>query len=210
MSILIAAASAFFAYEASKDAYVSDRRSELIDVVAQLNVSVQNGELEEESAFLIAQAIWLTETVPDVPAVVYRQIAEAIVIETPVDKENALPLLEEAMKRAGADNNEYEQVSVLQVRAGIYEDQGELERMRDDYETAVQLSAAYDGPNLLRQHAVPAFTHVYWGRAEVRAGECAAAVEQLSAAREHASFVTHTILEEWMTGLDEQIAGCSQ
>lgn len=210
LSLLIAAASAFFAYDASQDAYVSDRRSELIAVVTQLNENVSNGELEEGSEFLIAQAVWLAGTVPDVPPAVYRQIATAIVNETPTYQENALPLLEEAMKRAAADDDEYEQVAALRVRAGIHEAQGDLERMREDYEYAIELSAAYDGPNLQRQHTVPAFTHAFWGYAEVRARECEAAADQLAAAREHAEIITGANLDEWINGLAEQVTVCSQ
>jgi hypothetical protein len=209
LSLLIAAASAFFAYDASQDAYVSDRRSELITVVSQLNENVLNGELEEGSEFLIAQAVWLAKTVPDVPAAVYRQIAEAIVTETPTYEENALPLLDEAMKRAALEGDEYEQVAALRVRAGIYEAQGDLKRMRKDYRDAIELSAAYDGPNLQRQHTVPAFTHAYWGYAEIRAGDCAAAADHLTAARKHAAIITGTNLDEWIAGLDAQVTACS-
>jgi tetratricopeptide (TPR) repeat protein len=210
LSLVIAAASAFFAYDASQDAYVSDRRSELIAVVAQLNENVLNGELEEGSDFLIAQAVWLADTVPDVPSAVYRQIATAIVNETPTYQENALPLLEEAMKRAAAEDDEYEQVAALRVRANIYEAQGDVARMREDYEEAIELSASYDGPNLQRRHTVPAFTHAFWGYAEIRAEDCAAAADQLAAAREHAAIITGSNLDEWINGLDSQVTACSQ
>ncbi|TFD73630.1 hypothetical protein [Cryobacterium gelidum] len=210
LSLLVAAASAFFAYGASQDAYLSDRRSELIAVVTQLNENVLNGELEEGSEFLIAQAVWLAGTVPDVPSAVYRQIATAIVNETPTYQENALPLLEEAMKLAASDEDEYEQVAALRVRAGIYEAQGDLERMRKDYADAIELSAAYSGPNLQRRHTVPAFTHAFWGYAEIRAGECKAAADQLAAARKHAEIITGANLDEWVNGLDAQVTACSQ
>lgn len=209
LSLIIAAASAFFAYEASQDAYVSDRRSELISVVTQLNENALDGELEEGSEFLIAQAVWLTGTVPDVPAAVYRQIAQAIVAETPTYQENALPLLDEAMKRAVAEHDEYEQVAALRVRAGIYEAQRDLGRMRRDYERAIELSAAYGGPNLQRRHTVPAFTHAFWGYAEIRAGECDEAANQLAAARQHADIITGTNLDKWIKGLAAQVAACS-
>lgn len=208
LSLLVAAASAVFAYNASRDAFVSDRRSELITVVTQLNEKSQDSELEEGAEFLIAQAVWLTRTVPDVPAAVYRQIAAAIVNETPTYQEEALPLLEEGLKRAAATDDEYEQVAALRVRAQIYESQSELEAMRADYRSAIALSAAYDGPNLQRQHTVPAFTHVYWGQAEARAGKCDDAADQLSSARRHAAVITGSNLEEWMAALDAAIQAC--
>lgn len=209
LSLLVAAASALFAYDASRDTYVSDRRSELIDIVSTLNEKALDGELEEGSEFLIAQAVWLTETVPDVPAAVYRQIANAIVTDTPAYVENALPLLDIALERAAADDDEYEQVAALRVRASIFEAQGDLERMRRDYEEAITLSADYTGPNLQRRHTVPAFTHAYWGYAEIRAGECGAAEEQLVAAREHAAVITGTNLDQWIEGLATEVASCT-
>lgn len=210
LSLLIAAASAVFAHDASRDAYVSDRRSELISNVTQLNEKAADGELEEGSEFLIAQAVWLVGTVPDVPPAVYRQIASAIVADTPAYLENALPLLEEALERAATENDEYEQVAALRVRASIYEAQGRLEKMRNDYEEAIELSAAYHGPNLQRRHTVPAFTHAFGGYAEVRAGECKAAADHLAAAREHQEIITGTNLDEWISGLDAQVAACSE
>ena len=210
LSLLIAAASAIFAYDASRDAYVSDRRSELIAIVTQLNEKASDGQLEEGSEFLIAQAVWLVETLPDVPAAVYRQIASAVVAETPTYQENALPLLEEAIERAAAAGDEYEQVAALRVRASIYEAQGRLEQMRNDYEDAIELSAAYDGPNLQRRHTVPAFTHAYWGYAEIRGGQCKAAADQLAAAREHQEIITGTNLDEWINGLDAEVTACSE
>lgn len=208
LSIVIAAASAVFAYDASQDAYVSDRRSELIAVVSQLNEKASDGELEEGSEFLISQAIWLTDNVPDVPAAVYRQIASAIVNETPAYLEKALPLLETALGRAAAENDEYEQVAALRVRASIHESLGDLDRMREDFAEAVRLSEEYDGPNLQRRHTVPAFTHAFWGSAEVRAGDCDAAAENLAAAREHAEIITGSNLDEWIASLADAVERC--
>lgn len=209
LSLLVAALSAFFAFEASKDAYVSDRRTELIALVTQLNEKGQDGQLEEGAEFLIAQAVWLAGTVPDVPAAVYRQIAEAIVDETPTYQENALPLLEEALVRAAANDDEYEQVAALRVRARVFEAQGDLDGMRKDFRAAIELSAGYDGPNMMRRHTVPAFTHAFWGYAEVRAGECEAAADHLSAARDHAAVITGTNLDEWINGLHTGVEGCA-
>jgi hypothetical protein len=208
LSLVVAAASAIFAYDASQDAYVSDRRSELIAVVTQLNEKSRDGKLEEGAEFLIAQAVWLAGTVPDVPAAIYRQIATAIVDETPTYQENALPLLEEAMKRAAANDDEYEQVAALRVRARILEAEGDLAGMRKDYGEAIAFSAAYDGPNVQRQHAVPAFTHVFWGSAESRAGDCKAAAAHLSSAREHAAIITGANLDESINGLDAEVKAC--
>lgn len=209
ISVLVAIASAVFAYNAAQDSYISDRRSELIAVVAQLDEKTRDGDLEEEAGFLIAQAVWLTGTVPDVPAAVYRQIANAILEETPAYQEDALPLLEEALRRSAAVGDEYEQVAALKVRARIFEAQGDLEKMREDYGNAIGLSASYIGPNLQRRHTVPAFTHASWGYAEVRAGECDAAAVQLSEAREHAAVITGPNLDEWITGLEVAVDGCS-
>lgn len=208
VSLLIAAVSAVFAYNASQDSYVSDRRSELIAVISQLNERVNNGELEEGAEFVIAQAIWLTGTVPDVPAAIYRQIASAIVYETPAYQEDALPLLDEALQRAAAVDDEYEQVAALRVRASIFEAQGDLERMRQDYEEAIRLSAQYDGPNVQRRHTVPAFTHAFWGAAEVRAGDCGAAAEHLALAQEHAAVITGSNLDEWIASLELAVQAC--
>lgn len=209
LSLLVAAASAIFAYNASQDAYESDRRSELIAVVTQLNEMSLDGELEEGAEFLIAQAVWLAGTVPDVPAAVYRQIAAAIVDETRTYQENALPLLEEAMKRAAATDDEYEHVAALRIRARILEAQGDLAGMRKDYTEAIALSAAYDGPNLQRRHTVPAFTHVFWGSAETRADACDAAADQLASAREHAAVITGSNLDERINGLEVELEACS-
>lgn len=208
LSLLIAAVSAVFAYDASRDAYVSDRRSELITVVSQLNEKSLDGVLDESSGFLISQAVWLASTVPDVPAAVYRQIASAIVAETPTYQEDALPLLEQAIKLAARDNDEYEQVAALRVRAKIHESGGDLEGMRDDFAAAIALSATYDGPNAQRRHTVPAFTHAFWGHAEVRAGECEAAADQLTSARKHQAIITGSNLDEWIASLDAQVRTC--
>lgn len=208
LSLLVATLSALFAFQASRDAYESDRRSELIATVTQLNTLSQDGKLEEGSEFLIAQATWLVNTVPDVPPAVYRQIAAAIVNETPTYAESALPLLNEAMKRAAATNDEYEQVAALRIRASIFEAEGDLEGMRRAYGQAIGLSASYDGPNIQRQHTVPAFTEVYWGYAEARAGECSAAAEHLATAREHAAIITGSNLDQWISGLDAAVTAC--
>ena len=72
-----------------------------------------------------------------------------------------IPPADARRKRAAADGDEYERVAALRVRARIYEAQGDLEGMRKDYGDAIELSAAYDGPNLQRRHTVPAFTHAY-------------------------------------------------
>lgn len=208
LSLIIAAASAVFAYDASQDAYVSDRRSELIAVVSQLNEKAADGDLEEGAEFLIAQAVWLTGTVPDVPAAVYRQIATAIVNETPAYQEEALPLLESALSRAAVEGDECEQVAALRVRASIHESQGELDRMRDDYTEAVRLSDEYAGPNLQRRHTVPAFTHLFWGDAEIRAGQCDTAAEHLTAARQHAAVITGSNLHAWIASLESAVEAC--
>lgn len=208
LSLVVAVVSAAFAYQSSRDSYVSDRRSELISAVSQLSEASGDGELDEDTVFLIAHASLLVDTVPDVPAAVYRQIAQAIVEETPTYQEDALPLLDEAIARAGALGDEYEQVAALRTRARIYDAQGDLPAMRADYRSAIALSAEYDGPNLQRKHTVPAFTHVFWGMAEAGAGDCAQADAQLGLAREHAAVLTGSNLDAAIDGLSTAVDAC--
>jgi hypothetical protein len=50
----------------------------------------------------VTQATWIASDVPDVPASVYRQLGEALVNDSPIYQEDALPLLDRAIELAAS------------------------------------------------------------------------------------------------------------
>jgi hypothetical protein len=152
----------------------------------------------------VTQATWIASDVPDVPASVYRQLGEALVNDSPIYQEDALPLLDRAIELAARTNDEYEQVSARRVKARIYEGQGDLNARRNEYQLAVALSDEYSGANPQRRHTVPAFTHVFWGEAEIRHHNCEEAARQPQLARQHAEHLTgeplDTRMRIWKSG----------
>jgi tetratricopeptide (TPR) repeat protein len=209
LSFIVATVSAVFAYTLSRDAYESDRRSELIGYLQEFNrLSAEGGLQEDEAQTLVAQASWIVSSVPDVPPAVYRQLGQALLNEAPIYQEEALPFLDRAIELARVNKDEYEQIAALRTKARIYENQREIEAMRDQYQLAVALSDDYEGPNIQRRHTVPAFTHVYWGGAEARSGYCEKAAEQHTLAQEHAAILTGSNLDEEIRQLESSIQEC--
>ena len=208
-SVIVAVISATVAYSSSRETYVSAQRGALVEYLQELNRLAQNDVLEESVAqTLVAQATWILPDVPDVPAVVYRQLGEALVNDSPTYQEDALPLLDRAIELASKTDDEYEQVAARRLKARIYEGEGDLAAMRNEYRLAVGLSEQYSGPNLQRRHTVPAFTHVFWGEAETRARNCEEADRQHRLAQGHAEHLTGENLDTRIRGLATAIQAC--
>ena len=100
-SFVVAVISAVIAYKSSNENYEREQRAALIDAVQDLNRLSQNDQLDESVArAMVAQATWVANEVPDVPAAVYRQLGEALVNDSPAYQEDALPLLDQAIELA--------------------------------------------------------------------------------------------------------------
>ena len=80
--------------------------------------------------------------------------------------------------------------------------------MRNEYQRAAALSEEYSGSNLQRMHTVPAFTHVFWGEAEIRAHNCEEATRQSQLAQQHAQHLTGSNLEPRIRALEESSQAC--
>lgn len=209
LSLIVAATSAIFSYISTRDAYVSDRRSELIGYLAQLNdLYEEEGLQENEALTLFTTAEPIARTLTDVPATVYRQLGEALVRESPAYGDLALPVLDRAIGLAETGGEEYEQVAARRNKATIHEQQGRADLMRNEYRQAVEDSKTYKGDNLDRLHAVPAYTHVAWGLAEARARQCEAARRQLELAKEHAKAFTGAEVNAAVEGLGASADAC--
>jgi tetratricopeptide (TPR) repeat protein len=209
VSVIVAVISATIAYTASKETYVSAQRAALIEYLQELNRLAQDDQLNESVAqTLVAQAKWIVSDVPDVPAAVYRQLGEALINDSPIYQEDALPLLDRAIELAARTEDEYEEVNGRRLKAKIYERQGDLAAMRNEYQLAVALSAEYSGPNPYRRHSVPAFTHLFWGQAEISFQNCEEAARQHQLAQQHAKHLTGPNLSSRMTDLEKSIQAC--
>jgi tetratricopeptide (TPR) repeat protein len=208
-SVIVAVISANIAYTSSKENYVREQQAALIDYLQELHRLAQNDQLDEDTAHtLVAQARWIVSEVPDVPAAVYRQLGEALIKDSPIYQEDALPLLDRAIELAARTDDEYEEVTARRLKAAIYLRQGNLAAMRNEYQLAVALSDEYSGPNPERRHAVPAFTHVFWGQAEIRFHNCEEAARQYQLAQQHAKHVTGRNLNTLMSDLEKSIQAC--
>jgi hypothetical protein len=208
-SFIVAVIAAAISYTSSKETYVREQRAALIQTVQELNRLAQDDKLDESVAqTLVAQATWIASKVPDVPAAVYRQLGESLVNDSPAYQEDALPLLDRAIELASRTDDEYEQVTARRLKARIYEGEGDLAAMRNEYQLAVALSDEYSGRNLQRMHTVPAFTHVFWGEAESRAHNCEEAARQYQLAQQHTKHLTGSNLDAVMNHLEKSIQAC--
>jgi hypothetical protein len=208
-SVIVAVISATIAYTSSKETYVSAQRAALIEYLQELHRLAQDDQLDESvTQMLVAQARWVVSDVPDVPAAVYRQLGAALITDSPIYQEEALPLLDRAIELAARTEDEYEEVTARRLKAKVYERQGDLADMRREYQLAIALSDEYSGPNPYRRHSVPAFTHVFWGEAEISFHNCEDAARQHELAQQHAKYLTGRNLDTRMSNLEKSIQAC--
>jgi hypothetical protein len=208
-SVIVAVISASIAYTSSKETYVSTQRAALIEYLQELHRLGQDDVLDESVAqTLVAQARWIVSDVPDVPPAVYRQLGEALINDSPIYQEDALPLLDRAIELAARTEDEYEEVYARRLKARIYAGEGDLAAMRNEYQLAVTLSDKYSGPNLQRRHAVPAFTHIFWAQAEISFHNCEEAARQHQLAQQHAKYFRARNLNNRMSDLEKSIQAC--
>jgi tetratricopeptide (TPR) repeat protein len=185
VSLLISLVSSGFTIIHEQEKDTSQLRAELVGYVQSLTQLSARQANEDEVYTVATQASEIALKLPDIPATMYRRIAESIINYTSyLDK--ADPLLDKAIQRAVASNDFYEQILVHRVRANSMAKNRNLEGARREFRSAIDISEKYNGRNWVLKNYAPIYTAIYSGIWEFNFGNCVDANKSLVQAKRYA------------------------
>jgi hypothetical protein len=215
VSLILAALSLIFTIAhnnrdeaANKREEVSRQRAEIIEYTGKIatlsaDPSGQNHTFEIQA--LSTQAVALLPNVPNVPAAIYAQLAEAM-INNADNFDTAEMLLNESITRAVAANDIQQQIYSHRLMARIsYRDQ-DLDRLRKEYLAAVSASDTYQGKHQnIMKYGYGSFTLAFWAEDEASLKHCEEAYAHLESAREWAKSAFYPGLKDHLDATQKTV-----
>jgi hypothetical protein len=211
ISLLVAALSVVFSIIQYNRSQVSQRRAELIEYTRQVIAwSADSENHTNEISAISSQAAALLPTVPDVPPIIYRTLAEGLITDT-ADLDRAESLLNEAQARAETSNNVAEEIYAHRLKARIAYIDRDVSAMRRERAISVSISDSYSGRHKTTfVYSFGGFSRVFWAQDEAVIGSCRIAREQLAKAIEinttYRNTSLETEIEEAQRNLDTRLA----
>jgi hypothetical protein len=185
VSLLVAALSVVISMVHSNRTETSQRRAELIEYARQVvTLSADSKYHGDEITAISSQAAALLPTVPRVPPIIYRVLAEGLITDTG-NFEMAGSLLNEAQARAESSNDVAEQIYVHRLKARLAYISRDVDGMRRERAASISISDRYTGKyKLTFVHTYGGFSHIFWAEDELGIGTCDVARRELAKAEQ--------------------------
>ena len=196
VSLLVAALSVAFSLVQNNRSEVSQRRAELVEYTRQ--VIAWKGDSKDHSdeiAAISSQAAAVLPNVPDVQPVIYRSLAEGLIVNR-FYLDRAESLLKEGQKRAEASNDIVEEIYIHRLKARIAYIDRDVNAMRGERALSASISDRYSGTHKTTITAFGGYSHAYWAQDEAVIGSCDIAREQLAKTMEINATNPSTSLEK--------------